>query len=85
VKEGTILFQLESEGSLEAHDVLYVPGLKKNFLSVSIMEDRGFGVMFKKGQVLIHLEGASPDTAVSIGVRGKFIQVAGKACSGLGT
>jgi hypothetical protein len=40
--EGTILFQLESGGSFEAHDVLYVLGLKKNFLSVSVMEDRGF-------------------------------------------
>jgi hypothetical protein len=28
--EGTIMFQLESGGLLDAHDVLYVPGLKKN-------------------------------------------------------
>jgi hypothetical protein len=54
---------------LEAQDVLYVPGLKKNFLSVSVMDDKGFSVMFKKGQVLIHPHGASPNTTVSIGVR----------------
>jgi hypothetical protein len=49
--------------------VLYVPRLKKNLLSVSIMEDMGFVVIFQRGQVLIHLEGASPDTVVRIGVR----------------
>jgi hypothetical protein len=44
--EGTITFHLESGGSLDAHDVLYVPGLKKNFLSVSAMEDKGLFVTF---------------------------------------
>jgi hypothetical protein len=44
--EGTIMFQLESGGSLDAQDVLYVPGLKKNFLSVSTMEDKGFFITF---------------------------------------
>jgi hypothetical protein len=44
--EGTITFHLESGGSLDAQDVLYVPGLKKNFLSVSSMEDMGFSITF---------------------------------------
>jgi hypothetical protein len=58
--------------------VLYVPELKKNLLSISVMEDRGFIIMFKKGKVLIHLEGASPDTTVSIGVReGKLYMLQG--------
>jgi hypothetical protein len=35
--EGTILLQLESGGSLETHDVIYVPGLKKNMIPVSFM------------------------------------------------
>ena len=77
--EGTILFQLELGGEFEAQDVLYVPILKKNFLLVSVMEDKGFVVMFKKGQVLIHLEGASPDTKVVIGVReGSLYRLKGK-------
>jgi hypothetical protein len=76
--EGTILFQLESGGSLEAQDVLYVPELKKNLLSVSALEDRVLSVLFKKGQVLIHSEGASPDTTMSIGVReGKVYRLQG--------
>jgi hypothetical protein len=39
---GTVRFQLESGGFLEVADVLYVPELKKNFLSVSVLEDRVF-------------------------------------------
>jgi hypothetical protein len=66
--EGTIMFQLESGGSLDAQDVLYVPGLKKNFLSVSAMEDKGFFITFQRGKVLIRLEKASPDTTVVLGL-----------------
>jgi hypothetical protein len=46
--ERTITFQLESRGSFDAYDVIYVPSLKKNFISVLPMEDRGF-VAFKEG------------------------------------
>jgi hypothetical protein len=49
--------------------VLYVTELKKNLLSVLTLEDEGFAVLFQNGQVLIHSEGASPDTTMSIGVR----------------
>jgi hypothetical protein len=43
------------------------------------MEDEVFSVMFKKGQVLIHLEGAIPDTRLSIGVReGNLYKLKGK-------
>jgi hypothetical protein len=49
--------------------VLYVLELKKNFLLISVMEDNDFAVMIKKVKVLIRLEGASPDTTMSIGIR----------------
>lgn len=52
---GTVLFQLESRGSLEVVEVLYVPKLKTNLFSVSALEDEGYDV-FQKGQVFIHLE-----------------------------
>jgi hypothetical protein len=67
--EGTVLVQLEEGGSFDAWDVLYVPRLKKNLLSVSTMEDRGFVITFQRGQVLICPEKASPDTTMIIGVR----------------
>jgi hypothetical protein len=49
--------------------VIYVPKLKKNFVLVSILDDMGFFVMFKKGKVLISSYGSSLDTTMSIGVR----------------
>jgi hypothetical protein len=77
--EGIITFHLKSGGLFDAHDVLYVPGLKKNLFSVSAMEDRGFVVTFQRGQVLIHLEKAIPDSAVVIGVReGTLYRLQGK-------
>jgi hypothetical protein len=40
--EGIVSFQLESRGLFDVHDVLYVPGMKKNFLSVLTMEGHYF-------------------------------------------
>jgi hypothetical protein len=49
--------------------VLYVPVLKNNFLSISVMEDRGFVVTFQRGKVLIHPDKSSQETTVVVGVR----------------
>jgi hypothetical protein len=54
---------------LDAHDVLYVPILKKNFLSVLAMEDMGFSITFQRGKVLIRPERDRPDIVVVVGVR----------------
>jgi hypothetical protein len=43
----TIPFQLESSNSLDFDDVLFVLNIRKNLLSVSIIEDKGFAVEFK--------------------------------------
>jgi hypothetical protein len=44
---GTIPFHLELHNYSDFDDVVFVPGLRKNLLSVSIMEDNGFTVEFK--------------------------------------
>ena len=62
-------FQLESRRSFDAQEVLYVPALKKNMLSISVMEDKGYEVNFQKGRVFIYPKGANLDTAMRIGVR----------------
>jgi len=54
--EVTITFRLDAGGLLVSQDVLYIPGLKKNFLSISGMEDRVFVVTFQIGKVLISIE-----------------------------
>jgi hypothetical protein len=43
---GTITFQRESEKLLMVKDVLYVPRMTKNQISVSALEDRGYVVTF---------------------------------------
>jgi hypothetical protein len=66
---GCVRFQLESGGSLEMEEMLFVPELKVNFLSVSSLEDEGYGVVFQHGQVLIYPERATQDTTIVHGVR----------------
>jgi hypothetical protein len=67
--KGIVTFQLDSGGSLDAHNVLYVPSLKNNLLSVSTMEDMSFSITFQSGKVLIHRNNASPYIAVVVVVR----------------
>ena len=64
---GTMTFDRESLFPLKVMDVLYVPGMKKNLISVSAME-KGFDANFSGGQVLMHPRGASITSAKVIGV-----------------
>jgi hypothetical protein len=44
---GSISFILEFGDRIHVDGVLYVPGLKKNLLSVATLEDKGYWVIFK--------------------------------------
>ena len=44
--------QLESNDTLHLSDVLYVPGMKINFVSISALEDKGYKVEFSDRKVL---------------------------------
>ena len=66
---GCVTFQLDSRGSLEMAEVLFVPELKVSLLSVLTLEDEGYGVMFECGHVFIYLEGATLDSTTMLGVR----------------
>jgi hypothetical protein len=48
VGRGTVSFQRELRPPLVFKDVLYVPGLKKNLISVSSIQDKGFEVSFRE-------------------------------------
>jgi hypothetical protein len=50
-------------------DILYVPRLKKNLISVSTLQDRGLEVTFRGTEVLIHPKGSSLASGQVIGVR----------------
>ena len=50
---GTIIFQREHGACLTLTDVKYVPGLKRNLVSITMLEDRGYDVVFSKGKVFL--------------------------------
>jgi hypothetical protein len=66
---GRVRFQLESGGLLEVGEVLYIPELTVNLLSVSALDESGFGVVFYGGHVFLYPVGATADTAVMLGVK----------------
>ena len=65
---GEASYKLESGKLLKMKDVLYVPGLKKNLLSISGLEKKGFRVAFVDGQVLMWPRGKTINDVVMIGV-----------------
>ena len=65
---GEASYKLESGNSMKMKDVLYVPGLKKNILSISTLDKKGFRFDFVDEEVLIWIKGKTIDDAVVIGV-----------------
>jgi len=49
--------------------VLYVPGLAKNLISISAIEDSGYEIIFRDGKVFIHLRGSSSRKTKVIGIK----------------
>jgi hypothetical protein len=66
---GRLRFRLEYVRLLEVDGVLFVPGLRVNFLSVSALEDARYCTLFKRGHVFIYREGADPVEPQLIGDR----------------
>ena len=64
---GEASYKLDSGNPLKMKDVLYVPGLKKNLLSISALDKKGFRVAFIDGQVLTWPKGKSIEDAIVIG------------------
>ena len=52
---------------MKMKDVLFVPGLTKNLLSISALNAKGMSVSFTDGQVLMWEKGKTIDDAVVIG------------------
>jgi hypothetical protein len=60
-------YKLNSRNSMKMKDVLYVPGLTKNLLSISALEKKGFRVAFIDGEVLMWAKGKTMEEAIVIG------------------
>ena len=73
-----VRFKLESTGSLQVANVLYVPELKMNLLSILTMEVDGYTISFGDGRVLIQPKGSSKDSTLVLGAReGKVYSLQG--------
>jgi hypothetical protein len=53
---------LESGARLYLDEVLYVPGLKKNLLLVTTLEEKGYWVIFKDRKALLWDKGSHLST-----------------------
>jgi hypothetical protein len=60
-------YKLNLENSMKMKDVLYVPGLTKNLLSISSLEKKGFIVAFIYEEFLMWAKGETMKEAIIIG------------------
>ena len=67
---GEASYKLDSRTPMKMEEVLYVPGLKKNLLSISALDKKGYRVSFIDGQILMWTKGKSIEDAVVIGEEG---------------
>jgi transposase InsO family protein len=60
-------YKLNSRTPMKMNDVLDVPGLTKNLLSISALEKKGFRVAFIDGEVLMWAKGKTMEEPIVIG------------------
>jgi hypothetical protein len=75
VGHGTVTFQRDTMPPISFRDVLYVPGLKKNLISASTLQNRGLEVYFRGTEVLIHPKGSRLTSGQVIGVRDRKLYI----------
>lgn len=61
--------KLEDGAKLHLNDILYVPDLKKNLLSISCLEDKGDRISFIDGKVFVWGKDYSIEKERVIGIR----------------
>ena len=66
---GSTSLKLDSGWCLHLEEILYVPGLKKNLLSIGFLEDKGYIVSFTKGKAIMWPSGGDMSSAIEIGVK----------------
>jgi hypothetical protein len=66
---GTYTFQLDSYIHIKLEEVLYVPGMKRNPVSISTLEDKGYKITFSEGRVLAWNKESHIISSKVIGVR----------------
>jgi hypothetical protein len=70
-------YKLDLGTAMKMKDVLYVPGLAKNLLSISALENKGFRVAFIDGEILMWAKGKTMKEAIVIGKEGGLYKLKG--------
>ena len=66
---GSVKFQLKCGSMLHLEEVLYVPGLKKNLISVAVLESKGYRVLFMEGKAFLWAKDEDLSSALVIGIQ----------------
>ncbi len=65
----TIIFKRESRSPLCIKFVMFVSGLKKNLISVAVLEDHGYDVIFNKGKAFLRHIATSQVNKIGVNVK----------------
>ena len=77
---GTISFGRESGKPFVLKEVMHVPGLKKNIISVAMLEDKGYDVVFSKGKAFLRSKETGETRRIWVQVKNLYqLQVDGCA------
>ena len=77
---GTISFEGESSKPFILEDVMHVPGLKKNLISVAMLEDKGYDVFFSEGKAFLRSKATGKTRRIAVPVKNLYqLQVYGCA------
>ena len=69
---GTITFQRESGKPFQLKNVMHVPGLKKNLVSIEMLEDRGYDVFFSSGKAYLRHKATSQVKKIGIQIKNLY-------------
>ena len=72
-KIGTINFKRASSKLILLKDVVHVLGLKKNLISVAMLEDRGYVFFFSEGKVFLRHKAIGQAKKVGLRVKNIYI------------
>jgi hypothetical protein len=81
---GKASIKMESGNNVHLSNVLYVPGLKKNLVYISFLEDKGDRIAFFDGKVLVWSKDSKIEDARVIGIReGRLYKLLGQNAQAL--
>jgi hypothetical protein len=70
---GTITFQKELGKPFQLKNVMHVPSLKKNLVSVAMLEDRGYDVVFSDGKYFLRHKATGQVKKIGIRVKNIYM------------